>query len=33
MALLFSETGVPPWVGYHEEESMKSQILALSSVS
>ncbi|CAB4014703.1 Hypothetical predicted protein [Paramuricea clavata] len=25
------ETGVPPWVGYHEEESMKSQILALSS--
>lgn len=25
------ETGVPPWVGYHEEETMKSQILALSS--
>lgn len=25
------ETGVAPWVGYHEEETMKSQILALSS--
>lgn len=24
------ETGVPPWVGYNEEETMKSQILALS---
>ena len=24
---------VPPWVGYHEESSMKRQILALSSVS
>ncbi len=33
LVLFFSETGVPPWVGYHEEEIMKSQILALSSVS
>ena len=27
-----SEAAVPPWVGYNEEESMKSQILALSQV-
>lgn len=26
-----SEAAVPPWVGYNEEESMKSQILALST--
>lgn len=26
-----SEAAVPPWVGYNEEETMKSQILALSS--
>ncbi|KAL4233174.1 Synapse-associated protein 1 [Mactra antiquata] len=25
-----SEAAVPPWIGYNEEESMKSQILALS---
>ncbi|KAK7500101.1 hypothetical protein BaRGS_00008648, partial [Batillaria attramentaria] len=25
------EAAVPPWVGYNEEEAMKSQILALSS--
>jgi len=24
---------VPPWVGYNEEETMKTQILALSKVS
>ena len=28
-----AEAGVAPWVGYNEEESMKSQILALSQVS
>jgi len=28
-----SEASVPPWVGYNEEEAMKTQILALSSVS
>jgi len=27
-----SEAGVPPWVGYNEEEEMKKQILALSQV-
>jgi len=27
-----SEAAVPPWVGYNEEETMKSQILALSTV-
>ena len=27
-----SEASVPPWVGYNEEETMKSQILALSTV-
>ena len=27
-----SEAAVPPWVGYNEEETMKSQILALSKV-
>jgi hypothetical protein len=26
-----SEAAVPPWVGYNEEEAMKTQILALSS--
>ena len=26
-----SEASVPPWVGYNEEETMKSQILALST--
>ncbi|XP_048577643.1 synapse-associated protein 1 isoform X2 [Nematostella vectensis] len=26
-----SETAVPPWVGYNEEEAMKTQILALST--
>ena len=29
----FKENPVPPWVGYNEEKEMKSQILALSSVS
>ena len=28
-----SEAAVAPWVGYNEEESMKSQILALSQVT
>jgi len=28
-----TEAAVPPWVGYNEEESMKSQILALSQVT
>jgi len=28
-----SEAAVPPWVGYNEEETMKTQILALSKVS
>ena len=28
-----SEAAVPPWVGYNEEETMKTQILALSQVS
>lgn len=28
-----SEAAVPPWVGYNEEDAMKSQILALSQVS
>ena len=28
-----SEAAVPPWVGYNEEESMKQQITALSTVS
>ena len=28
-----TEAAVPPWVGYNEEETMKSQILALSQVS
>lgn len=27
-----SEAAVPPWVGYNEEETMKTQILALSKV-
>lgn len=27
------DTMIPPWVGYHEEEKMKEQILALSSDS
>lgn len=27
------DAAVPPWVGYNEEEAMKSQILALSTVS
>ena len=27
------EDPVPPWVGYNEETEMKSQILALSTVS
>ena len=27
-----SEAAVPPWVGYNEEESMKQQITALSTV-
>ena len=27
------EAAVAPWVGYNEEEAMKKQILALSSVS
>lgn len=27
----FSEAAVPPWVGYNEEETMKNQILALST--
>jgi hypothetical protein len=27
-----SEAAVPPWVGYNEENAMKDQILALSSV-
>ena len=29
---LFKGDAVPPWVGFHEEEVMKSQIIALSSV-
>ena len=28
-----SEAAVPPWVGYNEEEQMKTQILTLSNVS
>lgn len=31
--LIILETAVPPWVGYNEEETMKNQILALSTVS
>ena len=27
------DAAVPPWVGYNEEQAMKTQILALSSVS
>jgi len=27
-----SVAAVPPWVGYNEEETMKTQILALSKV-
>ena len=27
------EAAVAPWVGYNEEDTMKTQILALSSVS
>ena len=27
------DTMIPPWVGYHEEEKMKEQILALSTVN
>lgn len=27
-----SEAAVAPWVGYNEEEAMKAQILALSTV-
>jgi len=27
-----SEAAVPPWVGYNEEEQMKTQMLALSNV-
>ncbi len=27
-----AEAGVAPWVGYNEEETMKSQMLALSQV-
>eukprot|EP00126_Sphaerothecum_destruens_P007587 Sdes_comp19904_c0_seq2m12297 len=26
-----SEIDMPPWVGYHEEDEMKAQILSLSS--
>ena len=29
--LLSAEVAVPPWVGYNEEETMKNQILALST--
>jgi len=29
---LSGDDAVPPWVGYQEEEAMKQQILALSSV-
>jgi len=29
----FPEAAIPPWVGYNEEETMKNQILALSTVS
>lgn len=32
-SIIFEGDAVPPWIGYHEEEVMKSQILALSSVS
>lgn len=28
-----SEAAVPPWVGYNEEEQMKTQILTLSNVT
>ena len=28
---LSAEAAVPPWVGYNEEETMKNQILALST--
>lgn len=33
--LLFpaADAAVPPWVGYNEEEVMRTQILALSGVS
>lgn len=31
--LITSEAAIPPWVGYNEEETMKNQILALSTVS
>jgi len=31
--LITSEAAIPPWVGYNEEEAMKNQILALSTVS
>ena len=27
-----AEAGVAPWIGYNEEETMKSQMLALSQV-
>ena len=27
-----AEAAVPPWIGYNEEEAMKSQILSLSEV-
>jgi len=27
-----TEAAIPPWIGYNEEEAMKKQILALSSV-
>lgn len=29
---MLPDAAVPPWVGYNEEEQMKTQILALSSV-
>ena len=29
--ILSIEAAVPPWVGYNEEDAMKSQILALST--
>ena len=31
--LITLEAAIPPWVGYNEEETMKNQILALSTVS
>ena len=33
MWFIYSDTTVPPWVGFNEEEQMKAQILELSAVS